>query len=112
MNIPFLTLDMDAAVERMGDKEIYVEIAHCFAGNIEGSVASLQDALDAADMAASTRLSHSLKGNCATVGAEELRQACLLLEHTCRAEDAAEALRLFAELRPKLMALRGVLAAL
>ena len=110
MHAIYLVLDMDAAVERMGDREISVEVAHCFADNLPNALESLQAALARADMEAATRLSHSLKGNCGTVGAEELRRDCLLLEQTCRAEDAEKALALFGDLSPKLLALREVLA--
>lgn len=109
MNKAYLVLDSESAIERMGDKEIYIEIAHCFADNLDNTLASLAGALDAADMENATRFAHSLKGNCSTVGAEELRQSCLLLEQTCRRGEREEALRLFGELRPKLSALRAVL---
>lgn len=105
----YLILEMDAAVERMGDKGIYVEVAHCFADNLANSLKALEAALTRSDMDAATRLSHSLKGNCGTVGAEELRRDCLLLEQTCRAAEAEKALALFSGLHPKLLALREVL---
>lgn len=109
MSEAYLALDSEGSIERMGDKEIYIEVAHCFSDNLENALISLADALDSGDMENATRRTHSLKGNCSTVGAEELSQICLLLEQTCRSGSREEALRLFSELRPKLSALRTVL---
>ncbi|MDR2160661.1 MAG: Hpt domain-containing protein [Desulfovibrio sp.] len=111
MSASRIVLNTEAALERMGDMEIYAEIAHCFAANMEKYLEDLCRALERADMPAATRLAHSLKGNCGTVGAEELRLDCLRLEQICRAEDKAAAAALFGELRPRLLELRGILAA-
>ena len=112
MNRSYLALDMEAAVARMGDREVYGEIVRAFARNMERSLQDLSQALRAEDLPAATRFAHSLKGNCATVGAEELRQDCLSLETRCREEKTAEARLLFADLRPKLLELREILIAL
>jgi HPt (histidine-containing phosphotransfer) domain-containing protein len=100
---------MQGAVERMGDREIYGEIARAFARNMENVLEDLALALHGADMPSATRLAHSLKGNCGTVGAEEMRRACLKLERLCREEEKAEACLLLEGLRPKLLELREIL---
>jgi HPt (histidine-containing phosphotransfer) domain-containing protein len=112
MNRSYLALDMEAAVARMGDRDIYGEIARAFARNMEQVLRDLSQALQADDMAAATRFAHSLKGNCGTVGAGEIRQDCLRLETCCREEKTAEARLLFADLRPRLLELREILMAL
>jgi HPt (histidine-containing phosphotransfer) domain-containing protein len=108
----YLALDMEAAVERMGDRETYGEIARFFARNMENVLRDLSLALQTGDLPAASRFAHSLKGNCATVGAEEMRRACLQLENSCWEENEAEARFLFRELRPKLLELREILMTL
>jgi HPt (histidine-containing phosphotransfer) domain-containing protein len=105
-----LVLDMEGAVERMGDREIYGEIARAFACSMEDALRDLARVLREGDMPAATRLAHSLKGNCAAVGAGELGLACFTLESRCREGEAAEARRLLEELRPKLLDLRAILS--
>ena len=128
MTEQYLVLDMDAAIDRMGDREIYLEIAHCFADNLPAALDALDAAICDLDMPTATRLAHSLKGNCSTVGAEELRAACLSMEQLCRAasttpetategdpnpaQGPAEARRQFDALCPRLLALRETLATL
>ncbi|MDR2076020.1 MAG: Hpt domain-containing protein [Desulfovibrio sp.] len=112
MNKPYLVLDTEAAVERMGDREMYGEIARAFARNMGNALRDLTRALREGDMPAACRFAHSLKGNCDTVGAGNMRQACLRLEQYCREEKADKARSLFEDLRPKLLELREILIAL
>lgn len=108
-----VVLNVAEALERMGnDEEVYREIAHYFADNLPKSLQSLRQALDRNQVDEARRFAHSLKSNCATVGAEELRAQCYELEALCRGEDLAEARRLYALLVPRLMFLRDRLLAL
>jgi FOG: HPt domain len=109
---PNVTLNLEDAIERMGDREIYLEIAHFFASHLQESLKALSLALNSGDAVEATRLAHSLKGNCATVGADELRDQCLQMERLCRDGDLDKAHVLYAELSPKLLALRDILMAL
>lgn len=106
---PEPVLHLDEAIARMGDREIYLEIAHYFAGRMRETLGELLGKLNDGDMENATRLAHSLKGNCATIGAEELRTACLALERLCREERREQALAAYAELVPKLLTLRETL---
>lgn len=107
-----LRLDVDEAVERMGDKETYLEISRYFAAHLPNSVLRLREALESEDMAAATRMAHSMKSNCATVGAESLRERCFALEKLCREGEVLMARELFAGLEPHLLAMRDRLEAL
>lgn len=101
-----LRLNVDEAVERMGDKETYVEISHYFAAHLPESLSQLQNALDRGDLESATRLAHSMKSNCATVGAEHLRERCQALEKLCREGDLPMARELFSSLEQHLLAIR------
>lgn len=105
-------LNIEEAIERMGDREIYLEIARFFASHLQESLKNLALALNNADAVEATRLAHSLKGNCATVGADLLRDQCLALEKLCRDGNLAQAHTVYADLAPRLLALRDKLAAL
>jgi len=101
-----VVLNLEEAIERMGDKEIYLEIARYFAAHLEQTLEHLRAALEDRNMEEATRLAHSLKGNCATVGADALREECLKLEHLCRAGNRDAARNGFDALVPKLLGLR------
>ncbi|MCL1939644.1 MAG: Hpt domain-containing protein [Desulfovibrionaceae bacterium] len=107
-----LVLSRAQAVERIGDEGIYLEIAHYFAGHLIASLADLRQALNEGDTESAARLTHSLKGNCAMVGAEAMREHCLCLEKLCRADDLDAAREQYALMNPKMLALQRVLAAL
>lgn len=107
-----LRLNVREAVDRMGDKETYFEIAHYFAEHLPDSLEKLQEAFDSNDLALATRLAHSMKSNCATVGAESMRERCLTLEKLCRDGDLAVAKDLFSSTAPKLQELRERLLSL
>jgi HPt (histidine-containing phosphotransfer) domain-containing protein len=107
-----LVLLRGEAVERIGDEGIYLEIAHYFAGHLTASLAALGQALDKGDIESAARLTHSLKGNCAMVGAEAMREHCFCLEKLCRADDLDAARKQYALMNPKMLALQRVLASL
>lgn len=107
-----LRLDVDEAIERMGDKETYLEISRYFAAHLPDSVMKLHQALEQGDMPNATRMAHSMKSNCATVGAECLRERCYALENLCRQGDLVLARELFASLESHLLAMRERLESL
>ena len=106
-----LILYKDEAIERMGDQDIYREIAHYFASRLEQSLQDLGLALGRADTEEATRLAHSMKSNCATVGAEAMRVQCFTLEKLCRAGNIEAAREHYALLAPKMLAMREKLLA-
>lgn len=105
-------LNLEEAVNRMGDRELYLEIARYFAGRLELMLADLDTALKRKDMGEATRLAHSFKGNCATVGADALCGACLTLEQLCREADRDAAFALYTVLAPRFLELRDLLQTL
>lgn len=107
-----VALNLEEAIERMGDKEIYLEIARYFASHLEQTLIDLGTALQQKNGEDATRLAHSLKGNCATVGADTLREECLKLERLCRAGALDEALPLYRALIPQFLDLRSLLNSL
>jgi len=107
-----LRLDVEEAVERMGDRETYLEIAHYFAAHLPASIAGLKGALQSGDQQTATRMAHSLKSNCATVGAEKIRERCYALEKLCREGAMGMGRELFADLEPHLLAMQARLEAL
>lgn len=50
-------------------------------------IQDIQDALMAGDIERLRHLAHSLKGGAATIGAERVRECCLLLENATKAND-------------------------
>ncbi|MDL2290748.1 Hpt domain-containing protein [Desulfovibrio sp. OttesenSCG-928-F20] len=107
---PGVLLNLAEALERMGnDQEVYCEIAHYFAENLPKSLQCLMEALDRDEAETARRIAHSLKSNCATVGAEYLRSQCYNLEVLCRSGELAKARDCYVQLMPQLMHLRDAL---
>ncbi len=76
------------AIDRLGgDKELYKDIRAAFLLDIKEKRSLLERALNNNDWDMLTRLSHSAKGNCAALGAEQSRQAALELEQAARKHD-------------------------
>lgn len=103
---------MDAAVDRMGSQELYVEIARVFARSLPETEKAIAEAMGKSALAEARRLAHSMKSNCATMGAECLRSRISTFEKACAAGDEAEANKLFPSLCDGLHALREELLAL
>lgn len=104
--------DMDTAVDRMGSMDLYIEIARAFAETLPGTETAIAEAMDRKAWAESRRLVHSLKSNCAAMGAERLREEVYSLEKACADADENTALPLFASIRGNLRLLREELLAL
>lgn len=61
------------AIERIGDAGIYREIAFVFKENLPNYTGQIENAMEERDYETIRRLAHSIKSNCATIGADELR---------------------------------------
>ena len=107
-----LLSDIDTAIDRMGSRDLYVEIARSFADALPETENAIADALKRCAWPESRRLVHSLKSNCAAMGAEELRQRVYTLEMACAEGNKDIAHSLFIPLRGDLHVLRDELLAL
>lgn len=104
--------DMEAALDRMGSWDLYVEIGRAFAASLPVTEQAIADAMGKKSWPDARRLVHSLKSNCAAVGAEKLRGSVHILEMACADADEDSATALFSSLREDLRELRGDLMAL
>ena len=107
-----ITLHLEEAVERMGDRALYLEIAGYFVELLPGTLAALTASMEAENWQEMRRLAHSLKSNCAALGAEGVREEAYKLELACNEGRGEEARRLFAALAPLLEALKEKLQTL
>ena len=107
-----ICLNLDEAIKRMGDREIFLEISRYFASRLPEALEELNVALNTGDIAEATRYAHSMKSNCSAMGAEQLQEQCRALEGICRQGEIDDAKKLYAELVPRLLALRSALLAL
>lgn len=107
-----LLSDIETAISRMGSRDLYVEIARSFAETLPATEKAIADALEQGAWPESRRLAHSLKSNCAAMGAEELRERVYSLEKACAEGDVNSAYSLFTPIRSDLRSLRDELLAL
>jgi HPt (histidine-containing phosphotransfer) domain-containing protein len=77
-------LDLVQARENFGaDESLLCEIATVFIEDVPLLVAELEQASQRGDTATVCRMAHSLKGLCATFGAEPARTYAQSIEHDC-----------------------------
>lgn len=95
-------LNVDDAVARMGDRDIYNEVGQFFAENLEEYIERLDHVISEDREFDATRYAHSLKSNCATVGADDLKEEFYKLEILCKENKMHEAKILFATLQEPL----------
>ena len=103
---------MEAALDRMGSWELYIDIARAFADSLPGTETAIADAMEQCAWPEARRLVHSLKSNCAAMGAEALRGRVYILEKACADGDETTATQLFPALREELRDLRKELLSL
>ena len=104
-----LVINTKDAIDRIGDEDIYYEIAQAFASHIPGYLMQIVNLLQADDMAAASRIIHSVKSNCATVGADALRERFAALEKITMQGRKREAIEFIEALRPDLLELKATL---
>ena len=107
-----ISLNLDEAIKRMGDREIFLEISRYFASRLPDALEELRMALATGNAVDATRYAHSMKSNCIAMGAEQLHEQCRTLEGICRKGEMDSARELYEELVPRLLALRTALLAL
>ncbi len=80
------------AIERLaGDVNIHAQACAMFLESWEEKLDRLREGLESGDLEQATLAAHSLKGNCAMIGADPCREAAYLLEKACREKDVDRA---------------------
>ena len=81
-----IEVDLETALQNLeGMKELYVDLAEQFIGELENTVFEYRHALSESKVADATRQMHTLKGTAATLGVMALSKLALDLEQTCKA---------------------------
>jgi HPt (histidine-containing phosphotransfer) domain-containing protein len=79
------------ALSRLGGNEVlYDKLAHLFLDEMPGYVDQIRVAISNNDFETAQRISHSVKGIAAQLGAENLRVAALALEISSRSKNESE----------------------
>ena len=99
----------DLSNRLMGDMMIVNHILKSFAKNLDTQLQAIRSAVEAQDLAATSRAAHALKGAAANLSAEPLRAACLKLEQAASAQDHAAARNHAAAIDQAARELRAVL---
>lgn len=107
-----ITIDQDGAVERMGDRGLYIAVAHSFAEMMPEIIGEIDSAIAAKNWPEARRLTHSLKGNCAAMGADETCERVYALERACNGAEEALVAELYPAFLEELAALRETLLSL
>ncbi|CAK7007023.1 MAG: hypothetical protein DELT_00282 [Desulfovibrio sp.] len=107
-----IVIDMNGAIERMGDRDLYIVIATSFAEMLPETLAEIDAEITAKNWPEARRLVHSLKGNCAAMGADETRERVYALEKACNDGNEPLITRLHAPLCEEMAELREALLAL
>ena len=100
-----------AAVERLGSVTFYNSIAATFAEALPVTEKAIAEAMNRQEWDEARRLVHSLKSNCATMGADGVREAVYSLEKACASRDLEAVPELFASVCAALSRLREELLA-
>ena len=107
-----LLCNMEAAIDRMGTWDLYVDIARAFAESLPQAEADIVASVEQDSWFEARRFVHSLKSNCAAVGADALRERVYILEKACVDADAQTVARLWPPLQKELRLLREEILAL
>lgn len=110
--MPDIDLDLETAIDRMGDKELFLEIARSFAATLPKTLTDLDEKLTDGSLADARRLSHSLKSNCAAMGAESVRAMAYEVEKACTDNNGPLAREYFDTLKPYIESLEQRLLSL
>ncbi len=80
-----------AALQEEGQPDVLAEMVGLFVGETVGWLTEARNAVDSGDVLALGRVAHSLKGACATIGAERMRGQAAGLEEALVAGRVSEA---------------------
>lgn len=103
-------LNLESTLDRMkGDRDFLHTLFEVFLEDLPGKLSTLDNALAAQDLATSQRAAHSLKGACATIGAERLQETAYAVEQACTAANLEQAQAQLANLREDAAELQSLL---
>jgi len=92
--------DRHAALVRMGgDEDLLVMIVDSVLDDLVSLIVELEDAMEANDLETSRRHAHSIKGACANVSAEALREVAWQMEQAAKQGDSATLRHLLPQLQ-------------
>lgn len=81
-------LDIESTLTRLnGDQEFLTALLQVFIDDLPAKLSNLDAAIQADDAKSVSRHAHSLKGACATIGAQQLHHGAFELETAARHED-------------------------
>jgi len=84
-------LNIESTLDRMkGDRDFLMTLFQVFLDDLPTKLSTMETALGGRDIATLQRTAHSLKGACATIGAERLQEAAHALERRCTDNDGAD----------------------
>jgi HPt (histidine-containing phosphotransfer) domain-containing protein len=78
-------------LRELGDSNLLSELAQMFLEEVPDRIGALQEAIDKGDTQALKRITHTLKGSSANIGAPRMSRLCLDLEHAGEANDLSAA---------------------
>ncbi|OFV92294.1 MAG: hypothetical protein A3G76_15400 [Acidobacteria bacterium RIFCSPLOWO2_12_FULL_65_11] len=96
MSTTTVTLDVDrfealSGLQEEGQPDVLAEMVGLFVGETEGWLVEARAAADGGDLVALSRVAHSLKGACATIGADQMRAQAARLEEALGSGRLSEA---------------------
>jgi HPt (histidine-containing phosphotransfer) domain-containing protein len=89
--LPDEPMDIELSVEHVGDRKFWLELVEVFLGEMPARIDTLRAAIESGDCGEVENLAHSIKGSCAEMLAEPMRQVALALELAGREERLADA---------------------
>lgn len=93
-------LNKDKALELLGgDEEMLLQIYDMFASYVPNMLGELEESIAKNDVNNIERLSHSLKSNAGTIGAETLREYAYKMEMSAKANDMKTFIRNFEDFK-------------
>lgn len=93
-------LDLAVGIRRLaGDRELYKQIMEIFFSEAEEQIKSIEQALDSRNAELVKRISHSIKGAAANLGAMRVQETAFKLEMLGTEDKLTEAPEIFEQLK-------------
>jgi CheY-like chemotaxis protein len=96
--MPAEPMDIDLSIEHVGDRKFWLELVEVFLGEMPSRIEALRELIEAGDAGEVENLAHSIKGSCAEMLAEPMRQVAQALELCGRERNLTDAPELLEKL--------------